>query len=112
MTLRISIRQLLACGALALSGAALAAPVAPSPQQSGTDAQGHHGMMGGGMMGAGMMDMHACQSMMGSGPGMSGLGLPKLPPGNEKLESQMQAEMLQKMGEIAARYADRVKDSR
>ena len=111
MTLRISIRQLVAWGALALSGAALAAPAAPSPQQGGADAQGHHGMMGRGMMGD-MMDMHACQSMMGSGPGMSGLGLPKLPPGNEKLEAQMQAEMLQKLGEIAARYADRVKDSR
>ena len=107
MTFRISIRQLVACGALAVSGAALAAPAAPSSQQGGADAQGEHGMMGGGMM-----DMHACQSMMGGGPGMTGMGLPRLPPGNAKLEAQMQAEMLQKMGEIAARYADRVKDSR
>ena len=68
-------------------------------------------MMGSDMMGGGMMDMRACQSMMGSGPGTSGMGLPRLPSGNEKLEAQMHAEMLQKMGEIAARYADRIKDS-
>jgi hypothetical protein len=66
-------------------------------------------MMGGGGM-TGMMG--SCESMMGGGMGMGAMGLPRLPPGNEKLQAQMQAEMLQKMGEIAARYADRIKDSR
>ncbi len=56
---------------------------------------------------------------MGSGQGMMGkmgassgsAAMPKLPPGNEKLEFQMHAEMMQKMGEIAAKYADRIKDN-
>jgi hypothetical protein len=29
----------------------------------------------------------------------------QMPPGNEKLQFQIQAEMMQKMGEIAAKYA-------
>lgn len=56
--------------------------------------------------------MRSCQSMMGSGQNMGQSGMPRLPPGNEKLEAQMHAEMMQKMGEIAARYADRIKDTR
>lgn len=65
------------------------------------------GMMGGGMMGGGMMEMmHGCKQMMGSG------GLPELPAGNEKLQVQMHAEMMQKMGEILGRYADRIKDEK
>lgn len=50
---------------------------------------GMKGGMGGGMMGGGAM--------------------PHLPPGNEKLQLQMWAEMMQKMGEIAAKYAAQVK---
>lgn len=117
MTLHLSIRQLVLSAALLASGAALAAPAAPSPapQQGGADAHGHHGMMGmmgGGMMaGGGMKDMQACQSMMDHRSGMAGMGLPRLPAGNEKLEAQMHAEMLQKLGEISARYADRIKDT-
>lgn len=63
-----------------------------------------HGMMGDGMMQGGMMDtMNGCKQMT-SGPMMH-----QLPPGNEKLQLQMQAEMMQKMGEILGRYADKVK---
>lgn len=86
-----------------------------------------HGMMGsggmkgggtmgsGGMKGGGMMDMmgmmHSCQTTMGGA--MSGNAMmPHLPPGNEKLEFQMQAEMMQKMGEIATKYGDRIKEAR
>jgi hypothetical protein len=94
--------------ALAASGVAFAAVSTSSAQKDGADSQMHRGMMGGGMMDM----MGSCQSMMASGAGMGAISLPKLPPGNDKLEAQMQAEMLQKMGEIAARYADRVKDSR
>lgn len=61
--------------------------------------------------------MDACRSMMGGGMmsgmmgGMMGGGMmPTLPPGNAKLQLQMQAEMMQKMGEIAAKYADKVKE--
>ena len=50
---------------------------------------GMQGGMRGGMMGGGMM--------------------PRLPPGNEKLQLQMWGEMMQKMGEIASKYAAQVK---
>ena len=80
----------------------------------------HGGMMGRGMsdgpmMQGGMMDMMngmgACGGMMG-GPAMSGRMMPQLPPGNEKLQLQMQAEMMQKMGEIMAKYAAQIDDKR
>ncbi|MEO9162973.1 MAG: hypothetical protein ABI349_11345 [Casimicrobiaceae bacterium] len=74
--------------------------------QDGTKGGGmmQRGMMRGGMMQGGMMDMMTgCKQMMSS-PTMS-----QLPPGNEKLQLQMQAEMMQKMGEILGRYADKVK---
>lgn len=60
-------------------------------------AKGHRCMQKGGMMGAGHM------------PHM--VTLPSLPPGNEKLELQMQAEMMQKVGEILAKYAGQVKEA-
>ena len=68
-------------------------------------------MMGGdGMMGRGMMDgmggmmgiMNGCSQMMGSG------ATPHLPPGNEKLQLKMQAEIMQKTAEILSRYADQI----
>lgn len=65
-----------------------------------------HGMMAGG-------SMEACRSMMGGGMMggmMGGAMMPTLPPGNAKLQLQMQAEMMQKMGEIAAKYADKIKE--
>ena len=67
---------------------------------------GEHGMMGGdtkGMMGM----MHGCSRMMGSSSG-AGAMMPHLPPGNEKLELRMRGEMMQKMGEIILKYADRI----
>ena len=38
--------------------------------------------------------------------------MPALPAGNEKLQLQMGAEMMQKMGEILGRYADKIKDEK
>lgn len=79
------------------------------------------GMMGGGMMGGGAAGEAQGGAMMGEGMAaacerMKGAaaphGLPQLPPGNEALQLQMHAEMLQAMGEIAARYADRIKEAR
>ncbi|MBI1907275.1 MAG: hypothetical protein HYS20_13740 [Rhodocyclales bacterium] len=75
---------------------------------------GQDGMMGqGGMMGMmGMMNMmQHCQKMMG-GAGMTGALVPQLPPGNDKLQLKMQAEIMQKVGEITARYADQVKEAK
>ena len=60
------------------------------------------GMMDGMMHGGGMMDR--CAQMMG-GPTSA-----HLPPGNEKLELQMQAEIMRKTGEILAKYAERLGD--
>lgn len=86
----------LVAGAAGLAAAADAGPAKP----------GMHGMgempMGQDIMG--MMD--SCRNMIG------GAMMPHLPPGNEKLEFQMHAEMMQKMGEIAAKYAERIKEAK
>lgn len=94
---------------------------APQGEQRMGDGMMGRGMMGGGMMGGGAGGeasggapmgegmTAACERMMG---GASPHGLPQLPPGNEALQFQMHAEMLQAMGEIAARYADRIKGAR
>lgn len=86
---------------------------------------GMGGMMGGGMGGMtgggmgsggkeGMGGMMGMMNMMGScnrmmQGGAMGHALPQLPAGNEKLQLQMQAEMMQKMGETLAKYAARIK---
>ena len=57
----------------------------------------------------GMQGMHGMQGMMSGCPMMSGGMMPQLPPGNEKLQLQMWGEMMQKMGEIASKYAAQVK---
>ena len=70
-----------------------------------SDSGGAGGMCGGmkGKMGSG-------QGMMGMmGASSGGMAMPKLPPGNEKLEFQMHAEMMQKMGEIALKYSQQIK---
>jgi len=73
--------------------------------------QGMQGMQGmRGMEGMqGMMEMmNTCHGMTGGG--MAGTGLvPQLPPGNEKLHLQMWAEIMQKVGEIVAKYAAQAK---
>lgn len=56
--------------------------------------EGMKGMMGGGMMGKGMMN----KSQM----------MPDLPSGNEKLNAQMHAEMMQSMGNIMQKYAEKI----
>ena len=69
--------------------------------------QGMDGMK----MDGGMMEMmSACSRMMQGGS--TGHALAQLPPGNEKLQVQMHAEMLQKLGEIEAKYAAQIKDDK
>lgn len=64
--------------------------------------------MGGHMMEGGMMNMMGmCRQMMDGG--MMTHILPQLPPGNEKLQLQMHVEMMQKLGEITAKYAGQIK---
>ena len=100
-----SIKLVALSAAVSIAGLVVAAEPASAPKPT---MPMHQHMVGGSMMDM----MGSCQSMMGSG-GMSGsAGMPKLPPGNEKLEAQMHAEMMQKMGEIAARYAEKIKESR
>lgn len=94
------------------SGPAFAQQPAPKPAPGMPMDQG---MMSGGMMGdmMGMMNMmHECQRMMRGAAAMGGAVMPQMPPGNEKLQFQMQAEMMQKMGEIAAKYAERIKEDK
>ena len=90
----------------------------PAPSMSGMGDMpmgygmtGPGAMTGGGGM-AGMMGMmQSCQRMMGGTMTGSAM-LPRLPPGNEKLEFQMRAEMMQKLGEIAAKYGEKIKDDK
>ncbi len=107
----------------AACSAALAADEAPASPAGGmpgmSDMSKHHPMEQGtkgaeGGMGdmMGMMKvMNSCQTMMDGAKASTAL-MPKLPPGNEKLEFQMQAEMMQKMDQIAARYAEKIKEVR
>jgi hypothetical protein len=76
-------------------------------QQAGMPMDRQGPMGGSGMMGGGMMNMMGqCERMMGA---RGGHAMPQLPPGNEKLQLQMQAEMMQRMGEILAKYAAQIK---
>ncbi len=119
---------LLAAATFSFAGIAVAADqpgpaTKPPASMSGMgDMSKHHGMggmkdaeggMGGGDM-KGMMGMmgmmNSCQSMMDKAKTSGSAMTPQLPPGNEKLEFQMHAEMMQKMGEIAAKYAERIKE--
>lgn len=74
---------------------------------SGADVRGG-GMGGPGMMmGGGMMNMMGqCERMMAA---RGGHAMPQLPPGNEKLQLQMHAEIMQRVGEILAKYAAQIK---
>lgn len=56
------------------------------------------GMMAGGMMGGGINGATAANPR-----------LPQLPPGNEKLQLQMHAEIMQAVGAILAKYAAQVR---
>jgi hypothetical protein len=46
---------------------------------------------------------------MGMHPPVPMIMIPPLPPGNEKQQLQMQAEIQQKVGEIIKKYADQLK---
>ena len=107
MQIRRTLISLLLAAAIGGSGLVIAASKAPAKDQSTNMAemgQGmDHGMKGGGMMHGEMMGMmNGCKAMMNSSLA------PQLPPGNEKLQLQMQAEIMQKAGEIIAKYAERI----
>jgi len=86
----------------AVSIAIAAAAISVSVWSLAADKPAAQGMQG-------MQGMHGMQGMMSGCPMMGGGMMPQLPPGNEKLQLQMWGEMMQKMGEIASKYAAQVK---
>ena len=97
---------------LALGSVATAAVLAVGAASPSSDASSpmQGGMMKDGQdMGGLMQMMRSCHGMTGGNTmgGMGAMGGMHLPKGNEKLEAQMHAEMMQKMGEIAGKYAER-----
>ena len=86
--------------ALTAAGGAVAA-MAPDGNMAGMEGMQHGGqsMMGCPMMSGGKMGERMSGGMMGGA---------MLPPGNEKLQLQMRAEIMQKVGEIMAKYASQV----
>lgn len=79
-------------------------------QQGGMQGGDMAGMRNGGAMQGPMMRGGMMNMMKERGQMRSGSMMPQLPPGNEKLQLQMQAEMMQKMGEILGKYAEKIKD--
>ena len=92
--------------ALAIAGPATAQSDQHEHGAAGAQSRGDMGgMMGGQGMGGNMGMMQGCPMMQGGGR-----GLPHLPPGNEKLELQMHADMMKAMSDILAKYAARLPD--
>lgn len=122
---KLAVLVCFAAFATASSAAETPAPNSSPPNPAATAPMPmDHGKMGGamnpgggdmsGMQGmsgmSGMMDMmRSCQSMMNSPHEVGQTQMPKMPPGNEKAEFEMRAEILQKTGEIALKYAERIK---
>ena len=108
MQIRRIVVSFFVAAAVAGSGLVIAASKTQAKEQSnnmpGMGQMGmDHGMMHGGMMHGEMMGViNECKEMM------SASAMPQLPTGNAKLQLQMRAEMMQKMGEILAKYADRI----
>lgn len=110
----------LATAVLIGSGAAIGAEERASPERSAPGMERMPGgmmgggMMGGGMMGGGMMGMmemmERCGRMQAGGAMGAGM-MPQLPPGNEKLELQMHAEIMQRVGEVLSKYAAKVQEA-
>ncbi len=70
-------------------------------------------MYGEGMMRGGRMGMYRGEMGMQGGMGMHGMmGGMAFPPGYEKLEMQMHAEMMESMAKIMKKYAAQLPDKR
>ena len=93
-----------AIGALTAGGAAMAQSESEHAHGQGASGMGQ-GM--GGMTGM----MQGCPMMRGAGGGR-GQGMAHLPPGNEKLEMQMHADMMRAMADIMTKYAARLPDKK
>jgi hypothetical protein len=91
--------------AVIVAASASSAGAAETGQMPMQGMQGMHGKMG---QHQGMMSCPMMSGGMGRGMGMTGHAVPSLPPGNEKLQLQMHAEIMQKVGEIMAKYAGQI----
>jgi hypothetical protein len=98
---RLSVFSAAVIGAAILATGAFSQDHKPSEQQM----PGMSGMHGG----QGMQGMMGCPMMRQSASAGSSALIPQLPPGNEKLQAQMTAEIMQKAGEIAAKYVAQAK---
>jgi hypothetical protein len=110
-SLRIPVVIAIAAGALSIAGIA----AAQSEMQHKPAAPGTQGGMGQGMgdMGGMMGMMQGCPMMRGGmGGGGMGHGMAHLPPGNEKLEMQMHADMMRAMADVMTKYAARLPDKK
>ncbi|TMH41526.1 MAG: hypothetical protein E6H54_16025 [Betaproteobacteria bacterium] len=85
------------------ASAAFAFTVIASAQSEAPHKPGAPGMQGG------MDMMQGCPMMRGGGMGH---GMPHLPPGNEKLELQMHADMMRAMADVLGKYAARLPDKK
>lgn len=93
----------------ATSGPGTAQHASPPAAGSGMGMQGQNGMEGmHGMHGQGGQGMHGMHGQgMGGMHGMRGM---RFPPGYEKLELQMHAEMMESMARIMKKYAAQLPD--
>ena len=109
-----SLRARIVIAALAASFGALTVAGIASAQSESPRSPGMQGGMGQGMgnqggMGGMMGMMQGCRDMMPSG---GGHGMPHLPPGNEKLELQMHADMMRAIADVLGKYAARLPDKK
>ncbi len=105
LSARIAACAFAATAAFAIAGVAAAqseTPHKPAPGMQGGMGQGMGGMMG-------MDMMQGCPMMRGGGMGH---GMAHLPPGNEKLELQMHADMMRAMADVLTKYAARLPDKK
>jgi len=103
-----SFRARLVIAAFAASFGALAVGGIAWAQSESQRSPGMQGGMGGTGQGGMMGMMQGCPMMQSGG----GHGMPHLPPGNEKLEMQMHADMMRAMSEILSKYAARLPDKK
>lgn len=98
-------RRALLLASLLLPLPALAAEPAPTPTPTPSPGAGTGMGMGGGQM---KMQGKRCQMMKAHGRMGQMLRMPRLPAGNDKLQLQMEAEILQMLGQIQAKYANQL----
>jgi hypothetical protein len=110
MTLSLR-KRIVSTTVIALLGALGAAGLAAAQSDQSRDhgSQGMQGGMGQGGMGGMMGTMQGCPMMSGGGMGHA---MPHLPPGNEKLELQMHADMMRAMADVLGKYVARLPDKK